>query len=58
MNIQDWFLLGLTDFISLQSKGLPRVFYNTTVQKHQFLDKFFEASILGIKTADFKPAQS
>ena len=36
MNIQDWFLLGLTDLISFQSKGLPRVFSNTTVQKHQF----------------------
>ena len=35
MNIQDWFLLGLTGFISLQSKGLSRVFSNTTVQKHQ-----------------------
>ena len=36
MNIQDWFSLGLTGLISLQSKGLPRVFSNTTVQKHQF----------------------
>ena len=36
MNIQDWFPLGLTDWISLQSKGLSRVFSNTTVQKHQF----------------------
>ena len=36
-NIQDWFPLGLTDFISLQSKGLSRVFSNTTVQKHQFV---------------------
>ena len=36
MNIQDWFLLGLTDLISLPSKGLSRVFSNTTVQKHQF----------------------
>ena len=36
MNIQDWFPLGLTGWISLQSKGLSRVFYNTTVQKHQF----------------------
>ena len=36
MNIQDWFLLGWTGWISLQSKGLPRVFSNTTVQKHQF----------------------
>ena len=37
MNIQDWFTLGLTDWISLQSKGLSRVFSNTTIQKHQFL---------------------
>ena len=36
MNIQDWFLLGLAGFISLQSKRLSRVFSNTTVQNHQF----------------------
>ena len=35
MNIQDWFPLGLTGLISWQSKGLWRVFFNTTVQKHQ-----------------------
>ena len=35
MNIQDWFPIGWTGFISLQSKGLSRVFSNTTVQKHQ-----------------------
>ena len=35
MNIQDWFPLGWTGCISLQSKGLSRVFSNTTVQKHQ-----------------------
>ena len=35
MNMQDWFPLGLTGVISLQSKGLSRVFSNTTVQKHQ-----------------------
>ena len=34
--IQDWFPLGWTCWISLQSKGLSRVFSNTTVQKHQF----------------------
>ena len=34
MNIQGWFPLGLTGLISLQSKGLSRVFLNTTVQKH------------------------
>ena len=37
MNIQDWFLLGRTGWISFQSKGLSRVFSNTTVWKHQFL---------------------
>ena len=37
MNIQDWFPLGLTGLIFLQSKGLSRVFSNTTVQEHQFL---------------------
>ena len=36
MNTQDWFSLGWTGWISLQSKGLSRVFSNTTVQKHQF----------------------
>ena len=38
MNIQDWFPLGLTGLISLQSKGLSRIFSNTTVPKHQFFD--------------------
>ena len=37
MKIQDWSPLGWTGWISLQSKGLARVFSNTTVQKHQFL---------------------
>ena len=37
MNIQDWFPLGLTRLISLQSKGLSGFFSNTTVQKHQLL---------------------
>ena len=36
MNIQGWFPLGLTGLISLQSKGLSRVFVCTTVQKHHF----------------------
>ena len=36
MNTQDWPPLGWTGWNSLQSKGLLRVFYNTTVQKHQF----------------------
>ena len=38
VNIQDWFPLGWTGWISLHSKGLSRVFSNTTVQKHQFFD--------------------
>ena len=36
MNIQDWFPLGWTGLISLLSKGLSRVFSNTTVERHQF----------------------
>ena len=36
MNTQDWSPLGWTGWISLQSKGLSRVFPNTTIQKHQF----------------------
>ena len=36
MNTQDWSPLGWTGWISLLSKGLSRVFFNTTVQKHQF----------------------
>ena len=36
MNTQDWFPLGWTGWISLQSKGLSRVFFNTSVQNHQF----------------------
>ena len=38
MNIQDLYPLGWTGWISLQSKGLSRVFSNTTVQKHQFFN--------------------
>ena len=38
MNYQSWFPLGLTGVISLQSKGLSRVFSNNTVQKHQIFD--------------------
>ena len=41
MNIQDWFPLGWTGLISLQSKGLSRVFSNTTVRKHQFFGSVF-----------------
>ena len=55
MNIQDWFPLGLTGFISLQFKGLLRVFSNTTVQKHQFFGiHFLYGSILtSIHTYDY-----
>ena len=38
MNTQDWSPLGWTGWTSLQSKGLSRVFFNTTVQKHQFFN--------------------
>ena len=41
VNIQDWFPLGWTAWISLQSKGLARVFSNTTVQRHQFFTALF-----------------
>ena len=41
MNTQDWSPLGWTGWISLQSKGLSRVFSNTTVQKHQFFGAQF-----------------
>ena len=41
MNTQDWFPLGWTGWTSLQSKGLSRVFSNTTVQKHQFFSNQF-----------------
>ena len=41
MNIQGWSPLGWTGWISLQSKGLSRVFSNTTVQKHQFFSTQF-----------------
>ena len=41
MNIQDSLPLGLTGWISLQSKGLSRVFSNTTIQKHQFFSSVF-----------------
>ena len=48
MNIQDWSPSGWTRWISLQSKGLSRVFSNTTVQKHQFfgtqLSLYFQLS--------------
>ena len=45
MNIEDWSPLGWTGWISLQSKGLSRVFSNTMVQKHQFLVPSFLHSL-------------
>ena len=48
MNIHGWFPLGLTSLISLQSKLLSRVFFNTPVQKHQF----FSAQLPGASTRD------
>ena len=44
MNTQDWSPLGWTVWISMQSKGLSRVFSNTTVQKHQFFGTQFSLS--------------
>ena len=46
MNFQDWFPLGWTSGISLQSKGLSRAFSNTTVQKHQFFGTQLSLQIL------------
>ena len=50
MNIQDWFPLGWTGWISLQSKGRSRVFSNTTVQKHQF---FHNTQLFPLGTASY-----
>ena len=46
MNTQDWSPLGQTGWISLQSKGLSRVFSNTTVQKHQFFGTQLSNSVV------------
>ena len=50
MNTQDWSPLGWTGWISLQSKGLSRVFSNTTVQEHQFFCAQLYRSTLHIHT--------
>ena len=52
MNTQDWFSLAWNGWISLQSKGLSRVFSNTTVQKHQFWAQlsFYQLSHLYMTT--------
>ena len=52
MNIQDWFPLGLTGLNSLLSRGLSRVFSNTTIQRHQFFNtqpSLWSSSLLGPK---------
>ena len=46
MNTQDWSPLGWTGWISLHSKGLSRVFSNTTVQKHQFFGAQLSLALL------------
>ena len=48
MNTQDWSPLGWTGWLSLQSKGLSRVFSNTTVQKHQFLGFLYSSTLTSI----------
>ena len=48
MNIQDWFPSGWTGWISSQSKGLARVFSNTTVQKHQFFGTLYSPILTSI----------
>ena len=50
MNIQDWFLLGWTGWISLQSKGLSRVFSKTTAQKYQYFGTQLSSSTSHIHT--------
>ena len=49
MDIQGWFPLGWTGWITLQSKGLSRVFSNTTVQKHQFFGMTLDVLIWRLK---------
>ena len=48
MNIQGWFPLGLTGLISLQSKGLSRVFSRTTIGKHQFFSLLYGPTLTSI----------
>ena len=48
MNIQHWFPLEWTSWLSLQSKGLTRVFSNTTVQKHQFFSALYSQALTSI----------
>ena len=48
MNVQDWSPLGLTDLISMLSKGLSRVFSNTTIQKHQFFGLIYGPTLISV----------
>ena len=48
INTQDWSPLGWSGWISLQSKGLSRVFSNTTVQKHQFFSFLHSPALISI----------
>ena len=48
VSTQDWSPLGCTGWISLQSKGLSRVFSNTTVQKHQFFSFLYSPTLTSI----------
>ena len=52
MNIQDWFPLGWTDLISLQSKELSRVFSDTIVQKRQFFSTQLSLTLLSMTNLD------
>ena len=54
MNTLDWSALGWTGWIFLQSKGLSSVFFNTTVQKHQFLGLTFLYSLTFISIHDYQ----
>ena len=54
VNIQGWFPLGLTDLISLLSKGLSRVFSNTTVQEHNSSVQSWNAVSTVIRTLNWK----
>ena len=60
MNIQGWFPWGLTDLISLQSKGLSRVFSSTTIWKHQFFSCYWThfLAVVGLKALATTPSPS
>ena len=53
MNVQGWFPLGLSGFISLQSKGLSRVFSITTVQKTSILQPFLWSKIWYVEKVNY-----